>query len=149
MHHTTFCFLDASWHRVLCTSSLCSLQYLWRNHGCSLVHCLPLFPLQRMEGIEWWGRSKKCWTSTRTRPLRTGSRCRKEIWSQAGRRWRSWACPRSWPLGKILGLIIMFTLFVHELQLYLTTYIVHLVWLVTALVFMVDFYQLFYNIIFV
>lgn len=41
----------------------------------------------------------------------------------------------------ILGLIIMFTLFVHELQFYLTTYTVHQVWLVTASVFVVDYYQ--------
>lgn len=56
MHHTTFCFFDASWHRVLYTSSPCCLQDLWRNHGYSLVHCLLLFHLQRrMEGTEWWG----------------------------------------------------------------------------------------------
>ena len=42
----------------------------------------------------------------------------------------------------ILGLIIMFTLFVHELQFYLTTYTVHQVWFVTACVFMVDYYFL-------
>jgi hypothetical protein len=36
----------------------------------------------------------------------------------------------------ILGLLIMITLFVHELQFYLTTYTVHQVWLVTAYIFM-------------
>lgn len=56
MHHITFCFFDASCHRVLCTSSPCSLQDLWRSHDCSLVHCLLLFRLQRrMEGTERWG----------------------------------------------------------------------------------------------
>jgi hypothetical protein len=28
---------------------------------CSTLPCLPLFHLQRMEGIEWWGRSRKWW----------------------------------------------------------------------------------------
>jgi len=56
MHHTTFCFFDASWHNASCTSSPCSLQDLWRSRGCSVVHCLLLFRLQRrMEDTEWWG----------------------------------------------------------------------------------------------
>jgi len=35
----------------------------------------------------------------------------------------------------ILGLLIMITLFMHELQFYLITYTVHQVWLVTAYIF--------------
>jgi hypothetical protein len=38
----------------------------------------------------------------------------------------------------IFGLLIMITLFVHELQFYLTTYTVHQVWLATAYIFMFD-----------
>jgi hypothetical protein len=41
----------------------------------------------------------------------------------------------------ILGLLVMITLFVHELQFYLTTYTVHQVWLATAYIFLFDCYM--------